>query len=61
MNMISAVKKFWSEEEGASAVEYAVVTGIIAIGAITAATTFGASITTWFTDSATSVGTIPTS
>lgn len=53
------IKRFLKDEEGAIAVEYAVITGGIAIGIILAVDVLRDAIDAWFDDAATSVGTIP--
>jgi len=55
-NMIQTVKQFLIEEDGPTAVEYAVLLGLIIIGAITVITTLGTSITSIFTSASTKVG-----
>jgi pilus assembly protein Flp/PilA len=58
-NMIQTVKQFLVEEDGPTAVEYAVLLGLIIIGAITILATFGGQITSIFTNASTTVGDVP--
>ncbi len=58
-NMIQTVKQFLVEEDGPTAVEYAVLLGLIIIGAITILVTFGGQITNIFTNASTEVGAVP--
>jgi len=53
--MIKAVKKLWKEEEGASAVEYALLVALIAVVIIVAITTLGENISEKFEDVASSL------
>ena len=43
------IKKFMAEEDGADMVEYALIIGLVALGALTALTTFGTTMGTGFT------------
>ena len=62
MNHIyNSTKQFVQGEEGATAVEYAVVVALIIIGCIVAVTAFGTALAGWFTGTATTVGGLPTS
>jgi pilus assembly protein Flp/PilA len=47
--LIAAAKKFATEEEGASLVEYALLVALLAVVSITILTTLGGSISTLFT------------
>ncbi len=58
-NMIQTVKQFLVEEDGPTAVEYAVLLGLIIIGAITILVTFGGQITNIFTNASTEVAAVP--
>jgi pilus assembly protein Flp/PilA len=49
-----------NDEEGAAAVEYAIIVGLIALGITTGARALGTGIDTLFSDIATEVGTILT-
>lgn len=42
--------KFWKDEEGATAIEYALIAGIIAVAVIAAFGILGNSLTQFFTD-----------
>ena len=52
--MISSVRKFLIEEDGAALAEYGVLVAFIAIVAITSVTFFGSKISTKFSQLATS-------
>ena len=45
---MTIIKNFLKEEDGADMVEYALLVGLVALGAITALTTFGTSLKTGF-------------
>ena len=47
--MRSLLKQFWQEEEGATAVEYALIVGLIAVAIIVAVEGIGDHLTTLFT------------
>lgn len=54
------MKKFWMDEGGAVAVEYAVLVGVIALGIILAAGYFRDSLVQWFTNAGDTVeATVP--
>jgi pilus assembly protein Flp/PilA len=55
-----AVKQFVVSEDGPTAVEYAVVVALIIIACILAITGFGTALSGWFTDTSTTVDTLPT-
>lgn len=59
-NILTVTRKLYQEEDGATAVEYAVVVALIIIGAIAAVTAFGTALTGWFTGTATTIGGLPT-
>lgn len=44
------LKKFWSDEQGLETVEYAIMAGLIVIGAIIAITTVGTNVAARFGD-----------
>ena len=48
--MIKQINKFLREEEGASAVEYGLIVGLIAVVIVGVLTTTGGSLTTLFTN-----------
>lgn len=45
---LESIRKFIKREDGASAIEYALIAGLIAVGIISAATLLGEEITTVF-------------
>jgi pilus assembly protein Flp/PilA len=55
----SMIKAFWSDEEGASAVEYALLVAGIAVAVAAAIWGLGDVVRTKFTDSATSLAAHP--
>mgnify|MGYP003574569129 CR=1 FL=1 len=60
-NLFNAVKRFVTSEDGPTAVEYAVVVALIIIGCIAALGTFSTSLQGWFTTTAATIDTLPTS
>lgn len=46
--MVNALKRFWKDEEGAAMIEYAILIGLIAVGAITAIGLIGGWVQTQF-------------
>jgi len=46
--MLNSVKKFVSNESGATAIEYGLIAALIAVGIIAAATTLGTSLSNLF-------------
>ena len=48
--MWSTLKAFWSEEEGAAAIEYALIAALIAIAIVLGATALGGGMNTFFTN-----------
>jgi pilus assembly protein Flp/PilA len=42
--MVAAVKRFWNDESGATAVEYALMVALIAVAIIVAVTALGTSL-----------------
>ncbi len=48
--MKSTLLKFWKDEEGATAIEYALIAGLIAVAIIVALTALGGSIGSLFND-----------
>lgn len=48
--MTNFIKNFWKDEEGATAIEYGLIAGLIAVGIITAATALGTDLSTLFTN-----------
>lgn len=55
--MTDIIKSFWKDEEGATAIEYALIAGLIAIGIIAGATLLGTGLSGLFTRIATRLGT----
>ena len=50
------MRRFWGDEGGATAVEYGLIAGLVAVAVITALTALGDSINALFSDVATTVG-----
>ncbi|MFZ5453545.1 MAG: Flp family type IVb pilin [Thermodesulfobacteriota bacterium] len=55
-NLLTKVKNFIREEEGASAVEYGLLVALIAVVIIGAVTTLGTNLSSRFTTVATAIG-----
>ncbi len=53
------LKKFWSDEQGLETVEYAIMAGLIVIGAIIAITTVGNNVAARFGDLGTATSVVP--
>jgi pilus assembly protein Flp/PilA len=53
MNML---KKFWNDEQGLSAVEYAVAGGLVILGLVTAFTNLGTAVATRIGELITALG-----
>ena len=49
------IKRFFREESGATAIEYGLIAGLVAVAIITALTMLGGSLDTLFSDVATQV------
>ncbi len=47
--MTNIIKNFWNDEEGATAIEYGLIAGLIAVAIIAALTALGADLTALFT------------
>jgi pilus assembly protein Flp/PilA len=60
-NMFRILNQFWSDEEGAAAIEYALVAALIAIAIVVGATLLGTNMNTFFTTLGTYVGTLTAS
>jgi pilus assembly protein Flp/PilA len=56
--MLSLINRFRGDDRGASAIEYAMLVVFIALVLATGAQLFGQSLSTWFTNTATSIGTL---
>lgn len=54
--MTDTIKNFWNDEEGATAIEYGLIAGLIAIGIIAGATALGADLSGLFSRIATRIG-----
>jgi pilus assembly protein Flp/PilA len=54
-DMKAQLLKFWNEEDGASAIEYGLVVGVVVLGIVVALTAFSGTIQTFFTDLGTKV------
>lgn len=46
--MTNFIKNFWADEEGATAIEYGLIAGLIAVGIIAGATMIGGELTKIF-------------
>jgi pilus assembly protein Flp/PilA len=46
--MFSAVRSFWKDESGATAIEYGLIAGLVSVAAIAALTAMGGSLTQIF-------------
>lgn len=46
--MLNAVKNFWNDEEGATAIEYGLIAGLVAVGLIVALTALGTDLSALF-------------
>lgn len=60
-SVLHAVKQFLTSEDGPTAVEYAVVVALIIIACILAISGFGTALSNWFSGTAGTISTIPTS
>ena len=47
--MVETLKAFWADEEGAAAIEYALIAGLIAVMIVAGATLMGEGMNTMFT------------
>lgn len=47
--MSEIIRNFWQDEEGATAIEYGLIAGLIAVGIIVAATALGTDLSALFT------------
>jgi pilus assembly protein Flp/PilA len=56
--MFQILKSFWSEEDGAAAIEYALIAALIAIAIVAGATLLGGNMNTFFNDLGVYVGTL---
>lgn len=53
--MTNIIKKFWKDEEGATAIEYGLIAGLIAVGILVAVTDIGKYLKVVFEKIATSL------
>ncbi|CAB5685015.1 Flp pilus assembly protein, pilin Flp [Delftia tsuruhatensis] len=51
--MTDIIKNFWKDEEGATAIEYGLIAGLIAVGIVLGATALGTNLNGLFTRIAT--------
>jgi pilus assembly protein Flp/PilA len=51
--MTDIIKNFWKDEEGATAIEYGLIAGLIAVGIVVGATALGTNLNGLFTRIAT--------
>jgi pilus assembly protein Flp/PilA len=58
--MLNLIKRFRTDERGASAVEYTMLVVFIALAIAAGAQTFGTDLSTWFSATGTSISTLPT-
>jgi pilus assembly protein Flp/PilA len=56
MKVVEMMKNFWTEEEGLTMVEYALIGALVVVGSITAFTTLGTNVSTKVNRIATAVG-----
>ena len=54
--MVAAMKRFWNDESGATAVEYGLMVALIAVVIIVAVTAIGNNLNTKFNQAATAIG-----
>lgn len=57
--MKEQIIKFWRDEEGATAIEYGLIAGLIAVGIIASVTSIGTELKALFTAIATKLGLVP--
>ena len=48
--MTKLIQRFWNDEEGATAIEYGLIAGLIAVAILTAVTTLGTNLTGIFNE-----------
>jgi pilus assembly protein Flp/PilA len=53
--MVAAMKRFWNDESGATAVEYGLMVALIAVVIILAVTALGTNLTGKFNEAATAI------
>ena len=59
--MTNLIKNFWNDEEGATAIEYGLIAGLIAVGIIVGATALGTDLNELFNKIAGKLNTAGTS
>lgn len=57
--MTNFIKNFWKDEEGATAIEYGLIAGLIAVAIIAAATAVGGNLNNLFCSVVTALSGIP--
>lgn len=58
--MKNLIQRFWNDEEGATAIEYGLIAGLIAVGIITSVSEIGVKLAAFFDDISTKIGAKPT-
>ncbi len=58
-SMKLAIRRFLRDEEGAAAIEYVLIGGLVALAIVAGATALGGSLNTWFNGVSTTVAGIP--
>ena len=48
--MTNLIQRFWNDEEGATAIEYGLIAGLIAVAILTAVSTLGGNLTGIFNE-----------
>lgn len=46
--MTNLIQRFWNDEEGATAIEYGLIAGLVAVGLVVALTALGTDLSTLF-------------
>jgi pilus assembly protein Flp/PilA len=57
--MTNFLKNFWNDEEGATAIEYGLIAGLIAVAIIAAATAVGGNLNNLFCSVVTALSSVP--
>lgn len=55
--MTNLIQRFWNDEEGATAIEYGLIAGLIAVGIIVSVGEIGTKLAAFFADISTKLGT----
>ena len=58
--MTNLIQRFWNDEEGATAIEYGLIAGLIAVGIIVSVGEIGTKLAAFFADISTKLGATPT-